>query len=90
MANQINDQIDDPVSRYTILGRYQINPNTNLQLFGAPGGRCLRDHLQLLDAIAEVRHPLDHSHGSRDGVARPGVRQDTLETNACCLGSWQH
>lgn len=47
-----------------------------LQLLGATAGGPLRDGLQLFDSLAEVCHPLDHSHSGRDGVAAPAARED--------------
>lgn len=51
---------------------------TDLKLFGPPTGGCLGDLLQLLDALTEVCHPLDHSHGGWHCVAAPAAWQ-----NAC-------
>lgn len=52
----------------------------HLQLLGAPGGRCQGDVLQLFDALAEVRHPLDDSHPSGHRVVGPAPGQDPCST----------
>lgn len=50
----------------------------HLQFLCTPTGSSLGDLLQLFDSLAEVCHPLNHSHGGWNSVATPATRDDAL------------